>query len=67
MSFSLPIQWFHSHEDPIWPVGTFKSKWLGFMLVMFLFLFLFKNLVVTKSWKKVYVFLLSEQRFGFSN
>jgi hypothetical protein len=25
MSFSMPIQWFHSHEDPIWPDGTFKT------------------------------------------
>ncbi len=24
MSFSMPIQWFHSHEDPIWPEGTFN-------------------------------------------
>ncbi len=25
MSFSMPIQWFHSHEDPIWPDGTFNT------------------------------------------
>ncbi len=25
MSFSRPIQWFHSHADPIWPDGTFKG------------------------------------------
>ena len=24
MSFSMPIQWHHSHEDPIWPDGTFQ-------------------------------------------
>ncbi len=26
MSFSRPIQWYryHSHEDPIWPDGTFN-------------------------------------------
>jgi hypothetical protein len=22
--FSRPIQWYHSHADPIWPDGTFK-------------------------------------------
>ncbi len=26
MSFSRPIQWYHSHADPIWPDGTFISK-----------------------------------------
>jgi hypothetical protein len=25
MSFSMPIQWYHTHADPIWPDGTFKS------------------------------------------
>jgi hypothetical protein len=25
MSFSRPIQLYHSHADPIWPDGTFKS------------------------------------------
>ncbi len=25
MSFPRPIQWYHSHADPIWPDGTFKS------------------------------------------
>ncbi len=25
MSFSRPIQWYHSHADPIWPDGTFKA------------------------------------------
>ncbi len=25
MSFSRPIQWYHSHADPIWPDGTFKT------------------------------------------
>jgi hypothetical protein len=25
MSFSRPIQWYHSHADPIWLDGTFKS------------------------------------------
>ncbi len=24
MSFSRPIQWYHSHADPIWPDSTFK-------------------------------------------
>jgi hypothetical protein len=24
MSFSRPIQWYHSHADPIWQVGIFK-------------------------------------------
>ncbi len=26
MSFSRPIQWYHSHADPIWPDGTFKPE-----------------------------------------
>ncbi len=26
MSFSRPIQWYHSHADPIWPDGTFNMK-----------------------------------------
>ncbi len=26
MSFSRPIQWYHSHADPIWPDGIFKHK-----------------------------------------
>ncbi len=31
MYFSMPIQWYHSHVDPIWPDGTFKkSRHLGF-------------------------------------
>ncbi len=25
MSFSRPIQWYHSHADPIWPDGTFDN------------------------------------------
>jgi hypothetical protein len=25
MSFSKPIQWYHSHADPVWPDGTFKE------------------------------------------
>ncbi len=25
MFFSRPIQWYHSHVDPIWPDGTFKG------------------------------------------
>jgi hypothetical protein len=25
MSFLRPIQWYHSHVDPIWPDGTFKN------------------------------------------
>jgi hypothetical protein len=25
MFFSRPIQWYHSHADPIWLDGTFKS------------------------------------------
>ncbi len=25
MSFSRPIQWYHSHADPIWPDGFFNS------------------------------------------
>ncbi len=24
MSFSRPIQWYHSHADPIWPDDTFN-------------------------------------------
>jgi hypothetical protein len=28
MAFSVPIQWYHSHEDPIWPDGTFKTSLL---------------------------------------
>jgi hypothetical protein len=29
MSFTRPIQWYHSHADPIWPDGTFKNRnWL---------------------------------------
>ncbi len=27
MAFSRPIQWCHSHVDPVWPDGTFKSWW----------------------------------------
>jgi hypothetical protein len=26
MSFSRPIQWYHSHADPIWPDRTLKVK-----------------------------------------
>ncbi len=26
MSFLRPIQWYHSHADPIWPNGTFKAS-----------------------------------------
>jgi len=26
MSFSRPIQWYHSPADPIWPDGTFKDR-----------------------------------------
>jgi hypothetical protein len=26
MSFSRPIQWYHSHADPIWPDGTFNTQ-----------------------------------------
>ncbi len=26
MSFSRPIQWYHSHADPIWPDGSFKPR-----------------------------------------
>jgi hypothetical protein len=25
MSFSRPIQWYHSHADPIWPDGDFND------------------------------------------
>ncbi len=25
MFFSRPIQWYHSHADPIWPDGTFNE------------------------------------------
>ncbi len=25
MSFSRPIQWYHSHADTIWPDGSFNS------------------------------------------
>jgi hypothetical protein len=25
MSFLRPIQWYHSHADPIWPDGTLKD------------------------------------------
>ncbi len=25
MYFSRPIQWYHSHADPIWPNGKFKE------------------------------------------
>jgi hypothetical protein len=25
MSFLMPIQWYHSHVDPIWQDGTFKE------------------------------------------
>ncbi len=24
MFFSKPMQWYHSHADPIWPDGTFN-------------------------------------------
>jgi hypothetical protein len=26
MAFSRPIQWFHSHADPIWLDGTFNEE-----------------------------------------
>jgi hypothetical protein len=26
MFFTRPIQWYHSHADPIWPDGTFKCR-----------------------------------------
>ncbi len=26
MSFSRPIQWYHSHAVPIWPDGTFNRN-----------------------------------------
>jgi hypothetical protein len=26
MSFSRPIQWYHSHADPIWLDDTFKMQ-----------------------------------------
>ncbi len=26
MSFSRPIQWYHSHADPIWPDGNFNKQ-----------------------------------------
>ena len=26
MSFSRPIQWYHSHADQIWPDSTFKAN-----------------------------------------
>jgi hypothetical protein len=29
MFFSRPIQWYHSHVDPIWPDGTFNIAFLG--------------------------------------
>ncbi len=25
MSFSRPIQWYHSHVDPIWPDGALNA------------------------------------------
>ncbi len=30
MTFLRPIQWGHSHADPIWPDGTFKKKTYSF-------------------------------------
>jgi hypothetical protein len=27
MSFSRPIQWYHSHADPTWLDGTFEALW----------------------------------------
>ncbi len=32
MSFSRPIQWYHSHADPIWPDGTFKTRECVFLM-----------------------------------
>jgi hypothetical protein len=29
MSFSRPIQWYHSHTDPIWPDGTLKTGFIN--------------------------------------
>jgi hypothetical protein len=29
MSFSRPIQWYHSHADPNWPDGTFNVFFLN--------------------------------------
>ncbi len=33
MSFSRAFQWYHSHLDPIWPDGTFKSGGAGIFFV----------------------------------
>ncbi len=33
MSFSRAFQWYHSHLDPIWPDGTFKTKLAEFLLL----------------------------------
>ncbi len=34
MSFLRPIQWYHSHVDPVWLDGTFKH--LSFFLELYL-------------------------------
>ncbi len=33
-SFSRPIQWYHSHVDPIWPDGTFNVKTTLYLAVL---------------------------------
>ncbi len=30
MSFSMPLQWFDSHADTIWPEGTFNERPIKF-------------------------------------
>ncbi len=35
MSFSRAFQWYHSHLDPIWPDGTFKSRYVLYSVSVF--------------------------------
>ncbi len=45
MSFLRPIQWYHSHADPIWPDGTFKLRTVAFLLTGLDFLSAAANLL----------------------
>jgi hypothetical protein len=54
MSFSRPIQWYHSHADPIRPDGTFKAIALSDHRIKFTFL---KTLFF---WNKLRYFLCGD-------
>ncbi len=45
MYFSMPIQWYHSHVDPIWPDGTLKNSW-------------FWNFIPQQNYLYLYVYII---------